>query len=276
MAITAWSAKVSSRAICALGEGAHLPAVSADRPDGRALPEQRHRQAGAHPQRARQRRRQLRLGHRRQVVDVHDRAVRDRPAGESSRARASGTAGDARPLSKREAPIVGAEPGDGAVGVALHAEDQRPVGAAQPRRALGDRVQHLLQVGGRAADRRQHLAGGRLLLQGLRAVSRLRSCSSVNSRAFSMAITAWSAKVCTSAIWRSVNGRTSRRDRLIAPDRHAVPEQRHRQRGAHAQTRGRRPPAAPPRAPRPGRGGARPRRPRSPGRRRSLRARASG
>ena len=36
-----------------------------------------------------------------------------------------------------------------------------------------------------------------------------RSCSSANSRVFSIAITAWSAKVSMSAISRSVKGRTS-------------------------------------------------------------------
>ena len=35
------------------------------------------------------------------------------------------------------------------------------------------------------------------------------ACSSLSSRAFSMAITAWSAKVSIRAIWLSVNGRTS-------------------------------------------------------------------
>ena len=38
------------------------------------------------------------------------------------------------------------------------------------------------------------------------ASSRVRACTSSNSRTFSMAITAWSAKVCTISIWRSVNG----------------------------------------------------------------------
>ncbi len=42
-----------------------------------------------------------------------------------------------------------------------------------------------------------------------RVSSRLRSCNSLNSRTFSMAITAWSAKVSSSAICLSVNGRTS-------------------------------------------------------------------
>ena len=35
------------------------------------------------------------------------------------------------------------------------------------------------------------------------------SCCSVNSRAFSIAITAWAAKFCSSAICLSENGRTS-------------------------------------------------------------------
>ena len=38
--------------------------------------------------------------------------------------------------------------------------------------------------------------------------SRVRACTSSNSRTFSIAITAWSAKVVTSSICFSVNGRT--------------------------------------------------------------------
>ena len=39
--------------------------------------------------------------------------------------------------------------------------------------------------------------------------SRFRASSSLKRRTFSMAMTAWSAKVSTSAIWLSVKGRTS-------------------------------------------------------------------
>ena len=39
--------------------------------------------------------------------------------------------------------------------------------------------------------------------------SRVRACTSSNSRTFSIAITAWSAKVSTSSICLSVNGRGS-------------------------------------------------------------------
>ena len=56
--------------------------------------------------------------------------------------------------------------------------------------------------------------------------SRLRSCSSLNSRTFSMAITAWSAKVSRSAICFSENGRTSVRRIVNSADRDAFAQKR--------------------------------------------------
>ena len=47
--------------------------------------------------------------------------------------------------------------------------------------------------------------------------SRVRACTSSNSRTFSIAITAWSAKVSTSSICLSVNGRTCLRHKMITP-----------------------------------------------------------
>ena len=47
--------------------------------------------------------------------------------------------------------------------------------------------------------------------------SRVRACSASNSRTFSIAITAWSAKVVTSSICLSVNGRTSERSTTMTP-----------------------------------------------------------
>ena len=47
--------------------------------------------------------------------------------------------------------------------------------------------------------------------------SAVRCCSASNSRTFSIAITAWSAKVDTSSICFSVNGRTVLRCRTITP-----------------------------------------------------------
>src|SRR5215467_7423191 len=49
------------------------------------------------------------------------------------------------------------------------------------------------------------------------ASSRVRACTSSNSREFSIAMTAWSAKVLTSSIWRSVNGHASARRIKITP-----------------------------------------------------------
>ena len=57
-------------------------------------------------------------------------------------------------------------------------------------------------VAGRAGDDLEHLGGRGLLLQQT-------SRSSLSSRVFSMAMTAWAAKFVTSSICLSVNGRTS-------------------------------------------------------------------
>jgi hypothetical protein len=57
--------------------------------------------------------------------------------------------------------------------------------------ALHDRVEHRLRVGDRAADDAQDLRGRRLPLE--------RFLGLVESRTFSIAITAWSAKVCSSS-----------------------------------------------------------------------------
>ena len=72
----------------------------------------------------------------------------------------------------------------------------------------------------------QHLGGRGLLLQASRV--------SVISRAFSIAMTAWAAKFCNSAICLSVNGRTSWRKAEIAPRSCSFLEQRHRDNCARA------------------------------------------
>ena len=76
----------------------------------------------------------------------------------------------------------------------------------KPGRVFDERVENRLKIKGRTADDFQNFAGRRLLLQRF-GQSRLRSCNSLNSRTFSMAMTAWSAKVSSSAICFSVNGR---------------------------------------------------------------------
>ena len=67
--------------------------------------------------------------------------------------------------------------------------------AAEFARRFDQGVEHGLQIERRAADDLQHLGGRGLLLQRFREVARARLHLS-NSRAFSIAITAWSAKVC--------------------------------------------------------------------------------
>ena len=72
----------------------------------------------------------------------------------------------------------------------------------QALRALAIVVEHRLHVGRPIADDLQDFGGGGLPLQ--------RLLVSLNSRAFSIAITAWSAKVCSSAISLSAEGAGSR------------------------------------------------------------------
>ena len=90
------------------------------------------------------------------------------------------------------------------------------INPTNPGGALDDGVEDRLHVRGRAADDAEHLGGRGLMLQRL-AQFRVALLNSLNSRTFSMAITAWSAKVLTSAICFSVNGRTSSAPNLMAP-----------------------------------------------------------
>ena len=59
--------------------------------------------------------------------------------------------------------------------------------------------------------------------------SRLRASSSVNRRTFSMAMTAWSAKIWSSSISRSEKSPASARPTDDGPDGATVAEDRHRQ-----------------------------------------------
>ena len=79
------------------------------------------------------------------------------------------------------------------------AESQHHViNPTNPGGALDDGVEDRLHVRGRAADDAEHLGRCGLMLQGL-AQFRIALPSSLNKRTFSMAITAWSAKVSSSA-----------------------------------------------------------------------------
>ena len=93
---------------------------------------------------------------------------------------------------------------------------QHIIDPTNPRGAFDDRIEDRLHIRGRPADDAEHLGRCRLMLQGL-AQFALRSSSSLNSRTFSMAMTAWLAKVLSNSICLSEKGRTSIRQMLIAP-----------------------------------------------------------
>ena len=101
-------------------------------------------------------------------------------------------------------------------GLAIAPEDQCVIRLAQTRRRLDEGVEHRLQIEGRAADDLEHVGGGGLLLQRFAQIV-CALLARLNSRTFSIAITAWSAKVVTSSICLSVNGRTVLRCNTMTP-----------------------------------------------------------
>ena len=99
--------------------------------------------------------------------------------------------------------------GDRGEYITINTADQGIASVAQPRRVLRDHIQHRLNVRRRTGDHAKDLTRRRLLLQRLGEIAIARLLL-VNSRAFSIAITAWSAKVSSSLICLSEKGRTSR------------------------------------------------------------------
>ena len=88
----------------------------------------------------------------------------------------------------------------------------------EPHSVLGNGIEHRLRsVGELAMTRSTSLVA--VCCSSDSARSLLRDSSSSKSRVFSMAITAWSANVSSSAICASVNGRTSWRRMMIDADR---------------------------------------------------------
>ncbi len=142
-------------------EGTHLCAANGDSADGGAFPKHRHGEHGAvaetscvsfGPG-------EVGVGLRENIRDVQDATVEYGPprydVAENRNAFIDGTGWDRPEVCRRPE------------GIAIHAKDGRVVRVAQPRRTLRHGVQHRLQVGRRAADHTQDLAGGRLLLQRL-------------------------------------------------------------------------------------------------------------
>ena len=85
--------------------------------------------------------------------------------------------------------------------LAKHAHDHGVICLTQSRGILSHRVQNWLHISWGASDNAQDFTSCGLLLQD--------SLSFWNSRTFSIAMTAWSAKVSSSLICVGVNGRTS-------------------------------------------------------------------
>ena len=88
-------------------------------------------------------------------------------------------------------------------------------GAANPRSVRQHRLEHWLELTGRAAD--DGTSEVAVCCSSASDNSRVRACTSSNSRTFSIAITAWSAKVLTSSICFSVNGSTVLRVKTSTP-----------------------------------------------------------
>ena len=98
--------------------------------------------------------------------------------------------------------------------------------ASQSRAADFDqRIEHGLQIERRAADDLEHVGGGGLLLSDSR--------SSLSSRVFSMAMTAWFGEIRTSSICLSLKGRTSTKNGDCADE--LVLEHRNGKNGTHAE-----------------------------------------
>jgi hypothetical protein len=89
-------------------------------------------------------------------------------------------------------------------------EDHQLVAGEQALAAGQDLVEHRRRVGDRVADRLQHL-------RRWRSGARAPPCVSLNRRAFSIAITAWLAKVFRRSTSRSANTPGSARVTAIAP-----------------------------------------------------------
>ena len=147
------------------------------------------------------------------------------------RGRVSGASGTATLRRHRSASVAPCMGRDVASSSPSKRETSRRSRLAEARGALDDGVEDGLEVGRRARDDPQDLGRRRLLLQRLGQLRVVRASSQLlNSRTFSMAMTAWSAKVSSSAICLSVKGRTSAPRTQMTPIGVALAQHRHAER----------------------------------------------
>jgi hypothetical protein len=143
-----------------VGEGSDLELE--DREDAHEGLPLEHRNAEHRPDRVHLRRHVGVLRIRPYVGDVHRPPLEGGPRGA-----AVPPGGDRIPLDRvhelRRRVVPRGRPEE----LTVEAEDERPLGVAQPDGVLGQRVEHGLQVERRAADDLEHLARRGLLLQGL-------------------------------------------------------------------------------------------------------------
>ena len=118
--------------------------------------------------------------------------------------------------------------------VPLLASDGAHVGLAEPGRRFDQRLEHRLQIEGRAADDLEHVGGGGLLLQRF---ARARACAPAPRRTAARSRSRsppGRRRSSTSSICLSVNGRTVLRVKTMHADRRSFAQQRHAEHGANA------------------------------------------
>ena len=144
-----------------IAERTHFPPPRGDDPDQLGVPQHGHRQDRPRVFKTVSRRRHpLRVG--KNIGDVHDPALESGPPGRRLAAWADAAAVQVCGELRRRVLVRG-----GVEELAVPQEKRGDVGIAEPRHVGEDRVVDGLEVGRRARDDPQHLAGGRLLLERL-------------------------------------------------------------------------------------------------------------
>ena len=155
IAITAWSAKVCSSAICCGVNGLHHGPAQQQAADRLILAHQRDAKGGAMAELLGDlaAERELVAGGG-EVVHVDHLPVQDGAPGHPAAPERSARSDRDRAAMRLDMKLV-----------TFPQQDRGVVGGAQPGRRFHQRVEHRLQIEGRAADHLEHVGGGGLLLQ---------------------------------------------------------------------------------------------------------------